>query len=225
MRRIMIGLAAVSALWVQSAGAATVLSDNFDSSGVPGPNWVGDSVFLPVPTSPGPSGSGVPTVDLVGMVGGPDYFGTLAFSGNSIDLDGSSGNNNFPAGKIQSVVSFGPGAYQLLFELAGNLRGAPAQTTVVGFTGGPSTSFNPANNAPYTLEVVNFTLATAGFLYFEDLGPSDQQGNLLDDVTLNTSAANATPLPATWSMMLIGLLGFGFVARRQKQRGAALIAA
>jgi hypothetical protein len=35
---------------------------------------------------------------------------------------------------------------------------------------------------------------------------------------------SATPLPATWTMMLIGLAGFGFVAYRRKSKPALMIA-
>jgi hypothetical protein len=41
----------------------------------------------------------------------------------------------------------------------------------------------------------------------------------------NTGAIPTTPLPATWTMMLIGLLGFGFVAyRSQKQNTSFTVA-
>jgi hypothetical protein len=40
-----------------------------------------------------------------------------------------------------------------------------------------------------------------------------------------TASVSATPLPPTWTMMLIGLAGFGFVAYRRKKMGMAGIAA
>jgi hypothetical protein len=37
-----------------------------------------------------------------------------------------------------------------------------------------------------------------------------------------TASVSATPLPPTWTMMLIGLAGFGFVAYRRQRKGTAL---
>jgi hypothetical protein len=39
-----------------------------------------------------------------------------------------------------------------------------------------------------------------------------------------TPAASATPLPPAWTMMLIGLAGFGFVASRRKSKPALMAA-
>jgi len=44
---------------------------------------------------------------------------------------------------------------------------------------------------------------------------------------LDATIISATPLPASWTMMLVELAGFGFVAayRRRKKGSAALAAA
>jgi hypothetical protein len=72
-------------------------------------------------------------------------------NGNSVDLDGSTGSGNFPAGELRSFMSFAQGNYIVQFDFAGNLRDAPAQTTLVCI-GSSCQSLTPANNQPYTLE-------------------------------------------------------------------------
>jgi hypothetical protein len=133
-------LALASAAWAQGANAGVVLSDNFDA-GVAQGNWPGDGVFLSIP-QPG-NVQHLPSVDLVG----PGYYDSLAYSGNSVDLDGSTGSGNHPAGELQSIASLGLGNYRVQFELASNLRNYPNQTTVVAI-GGESFDLTPAYNAP-----------------------------------------------------------------------------
>jgi hypothetical protein len=203
----------VSGLWAQTSFAGIIFSDNFDAAVAQG-NWAGDSVFLSIP-QPGNVG-GLPSVDLVG----PGFFDSLAFHpGNSVDLDGSTGTGFSPAGELQSIQSLALGNYTVSFLLAGNLRGAPAQTTLVAIGGSAPVSFTPLNTQPYTLETVVFT-GVSGQLTFTDLGPATQQGNLLD----NVSVASGVPESSTWAMMLIGFAGIGFVAYRRAKKGSAAIA-
>jgi hypothetical protein len=164
------------------------------------------TVFRSIP-QPG-NVQGLPSVDLVG----PGFFANLAFSGNSVDLDGSTGNGNNPSGELQSVASLALGNYTVSFLLAGNLRGAPAQTTTVTI-GAQSFTFTPSNTTGYTPETLFFTNVT-GQLSFTDSGPSTQQGNLLDNVVVTTGV----PEPSTWAMMILGFLGIGFAAYRQRSR-------
>jgi hypothetical protein len=197
-----------------SVGAASAsIVDNFDASGTPGPNWLGDSVFLPVPASPvvGNAPGGTASVDLVGG----SYFANLAFSGNSIDLDGSTGGGHNPTGEIQSIASLSLGNYAVSFELSGNQRGAPGQTTTVCIgLSCQSIVAPPDGYKPYTLTFTD----VKGQLSFSDfliLGGSNQQGNLLDNV-----ATSAVPEPATWAMMVLGFLGIGFMAYRRKGKNS-----
>src|SRR5207253_8683044 len=97
-----------------------LLQDNFNSQTPDQLNWTGDSVFLPT-SPPG-------TVDLIGAGGSFDFY---PGNGGYLDLDGSSGSGNNPAGEITSIQTFGPGTYRLTFFLGGNARRAPAQTTQV----------------------------------------------------------------------------------------------
>jgi hypothetical protein len=78
-----------------------------------------------------------------------------------------------------------------------------------------------SNSQPYTLYNLYFNGAS-GHVAFTDLGPSDQQGDLLDNVVVTTGV----PEPATWAMMLTGFFGVGFMMRgsRRKQAGAVATA-
>lgn len=201
--RLLLAGFAVSALIAGNASAAQVLFDNFNGE-VPPPdqlNWAGDSVFTPT-SPPG-------TVDLIGQGGS---FDLLPGNGGYIDLDGTSGSGNNPAGELTSVLSFGPGSYVLTFDLAGNQRGATSQSTVVSL-GDFSQTFGPlASSTPFTTQTISFTTSTAGHLVFSEVGPSDQQGNLLDNVGLT-----AVPEPATWAMMLMGFGGIGALLRNRRR--------
>jgi hypothetical protein len=187
---------------VQSSSAGMVLQDNFDSSTAV-LNWPGDTVFKSIP---GPGNvNGSPSVDLVGTA---DGYGSLAFSGNSVDLDGTTGSGFSPAGELQSVASLALGTYVVQFELAGNMRGAPAQTVEISI--GSQNQFL-APTGGYTLETLTFTNAS-GQLSFTDLGPADQQGALLDNVTVSS-----VPEPSTWAMMILGFVGIGAMTYRRRK--------
>jgi hypothetical protein len=204
--------AAIGVLGAGAVSATVVFSDNFNSDTAM-LNWPGDSVFLSIP-QPG-NVPGKPSVDLVGV---GDGYGNLADGpGNSVDLDGTTGNGNNPAGELQSVDSLPLGNYTVQFDLAGNLRGAYAQTTVVSI-GGESYDITPPNTQPYTLYTFHFT-DVSGPLVILDNGPSDQQGNLLDNVVVSTGV----PEPATWALMLAGFLGVGGVIRGGRRTSLAAV--
>jgi hypothetical protein len=209
--KVLVPLVALIALGasVQSSSAAVVLQDNFDSSVAQG-NWAGDGIFQSIP-QPG-NVQGLPSVDLVG----PGFFGQLAFSGNSVDLDGSTGNGNTPSGQLQSVASFGLGDYTLTFVLSGNQRQVAQQTTTISL-GGQSFTITPTDDLSHSYTFTFF--GASGQLSFTDSGPSNQQGNLLDDVVLS-----AVPEPSTWAMMILGFFGVGFMAYRRKNQGSLRLA-
>jgi hypothetical protein len=195
--------------WAQaSSAAAIVIQDNFDSDAAVF-NWPGDSVFTSIP-GPGDI-NGQPSVDLVGTA---DGYGSLAFSGNSVDLDGSTGTGFSPAGEIQSTKSLGNGDYIVSFELAGNLRSAPVQTLAVAVGGQVQDLTVPANQA-YALQTLTFDNAS-GKVSFTDLGPASQQGNLIDNITVTD-----VPEPATWAVMLLGFGGVGAAMRSNRRKLAA----
>jgi hypothetical protein len=210
MRKIALAAVAFAALLGGRAFADTViLQDNFDSDAPPVLNWPGDSKF----TSTSPPGS----IDLIGAP--PQFFDLQPGHGYYVDLDGTTGSNNDPAGQLTSVLSFGPGAYKLTFDLAGNLRNAPSETTTVNL-GDFTTSLTPANTDPFVTHTITFSTAASGHLVFTDLGPSNQQGNLLDNITLAS-----VPEPATWAMMIMGLAGVGAALRNRRKDQASAITA
>jgi hypothetical protein len=199
-------------LGASAANASTVLSDNFDAD-VAVLNWTGDATFVPVPSTPT---LGQPSVDLVGAT---DGFAYLAYNGGvSVDLDGTEGINFSPAGEIQSVMTLAAGDYTVSFLLAGNLRDAPNKTTRVSI-GDQFVDITPSSNAQdYTLYTELFRNAS-GQVDFMDIGPADQQGNLLDNIVVTTGV----PEPATWAMMLIGFGAVGFAMRRRKESAALAV--
>ena len=201
---------ALTVLGVSAANASVTLSDDFDSDSNVTLNWTGDSVFVPVPSTPTP---GAPSVDLVGSA---DGFGSLAYNGGvSLDLDGSEGTGFTPSGEIQSVMTLAAGDYTVSFLLAGNLRDATNQSTTVS-VGGQSFTITPSSNAqPYTQYTEYFTNAF-GRVDFLESGPADQQGNLLDNITVTTGV----PEPATWAMFLVGFGAIGWTLRANHRKGA-----
>ncbi len=130
----------------------------------------------------------------------------------AVDLDGSTGSGFTPAGVLQSVDTLALGNYEVSFYLAGNLRGAPGQTTTVAI-GSDIITLNPnpiPNNQGYTLYNLFFGGAS-GNLIFSDTGTADQQGTLLAMVNVS-----AVPEPSTWAMMILGFFGIGILAYRRK---------
>jgi hypothetical protein len=202
---LLAGLAA-AALFAGHASAGVVLQDDFNSDGPPVLNWPGDATF----TSTGAPGS----VDLIGAP--PPFFDLAPGNGYYVDLDGSTGSGNNPAGQLTSVLSFGPGTYTLHFDLAGNLRGAPDQSTTVSL-GDFSAVLTPTASTSFAAQSFTFTTATAGKLVFTEQGPSNQQGNLLDNVQLVTGV----PEPGAWAMMLLGFGGIGAMVRNRRRFAAA----
>lgn len=207
---VKLALAAVLAVAgaVSSAHAGLVFSDNFDA-GAAQPNWPGDAVFTSMP-APG-NVQDLPSVDLVG----PGYFPELAYQGNSIDLDGSTGFGHTPDGWLQYNGVLGLATYTVSFMLAGNERGFPSQTTTVTI-GTQTWNITPANNSAYTLYTHVFTNAS-GIFSIADTGPvpgnSNQRGNLLDNVVVTSSVPEAS----TWMMMVAGFIGLGFAGYRARK--------
>ena len=195
---------AAAVLAAQAAQAGVVLSDNFNSDAQM-LNWSGDATFssLPGPLSQSPN---IASTDLIGT----GFFDLYPGNGNYVDLDGSTGYGNTPfAGILQSNASFGAGTYTVSFDLGGNARGAAAQTTEVYL--GSTLVASLTLDSDSALTSYTYTVSTTGGnLAFDELGPSDQQGNILDNVTLTS-----VPEPASWAMMLLGVTAIGGAMRRR----------
>jgi hypothetical protein len=194
--------------WSQGSFAVTVTSitDNFTTGETPMLNWTGDSVFSSLS---GPSSPGSSSTDLVSNLTYPG----LAFSNtiNAVDLDGTTGNGNVPAGILLSKNSLAAGTYDVSFWLAGNLRTASENQSVeVVLNNIVLETITPTSwNQPFKLYSNNFS-TLGGQLSFVDTGPSNQQGDLLALVNVT-----AVPESSTWAMMILGFLGVGFLAYRR----------
>lgn len=152
-------------------------------------------------------------------------------NGTYVDLNGSTSQ----LGGISTVQSFAAGYYTLTFNLGGSLGGQgdvdpnTKKQTIVSL-GNWSTTIALAPDAGWTSQTFSFT-TDGGTLNFVSLFSGDDEnrnvGNILDNVVLVDPAP--TPLPSTWSMLISGFFGVGFMAylgrRRRQNSTASLVAA
>jgi PEP-CTERM motif len=141
------------------------------------------------------------TVDVVG----PGFYGydcVAPESGNCVDLDGST----LHSGRISSaLLTLTPGTYTLSFDLIGSQQtGLTDSTTVtLGSLYDQTFVLGPYDDTDgivsYTFTVNSTTVAP---LIFTSNDGASNNGEFLDNVDLV-----ATPEPATFSLMAIGLLG------------------
>ena len=177
-------------------------------------NWLGDNTFVPVPATPV---TGKASVDLVAPV---NIYGITTPPGlNVVDTDGSTGTGFSPAGEIQSVASLAAGSYTLSFWVSGNQRTDTSRSLDISL-GSWSTVLGPLSESfPWTLETFSFS-TTGGALAFLAPGPSNQQGDLITNVTLSSGV----PEVSTWAMMALGFASLGFAAFRQGRKTSVAIA-
>jgi hypothetical protein len=203
-------LLASAAIPLSGAQAATVFSDNFNS----------DAQGLN--TTPLGWNLTQGSVDIIGTPGQFSYLPTD--TGNYVDLNGST----LQYGGIGTASpTFGAGTYTLTFDLAGNQVGpnyndSAAKTTDISL-GNWHTEISLNYNDPLTTYSYTF-FTTGGSLAFSMQQDGNANiGNLLDNVTLST--VSTTPLPSTWTMLIAGFVGLGFLAFRGTKKGAVAIAA
>ncbi len=197
-----------------AANAVVVLSDDFNNDAMQ-LNWSGDSSFtsLAIPTVHGKT-TRFSSTDLIGS----NFKGLCLGGGRCVDLDGSTGNGNTPAGELQSNTTFGANYYTLSFGLNGNQRGAAPQTTTITLGGITVASITLASNAPYQVYTYLVHTTQAGYLNFIESGPSSSRGSLLDNVSLATVSV---PEPASWALMVLGIGGIGGVVRSRRNSASA----
>ena len=74
----------------------------------------------------------------------------------------------------------------------------------------------------YRLGVQPFVALQRGVLLFRTTNGQTATANFSDGIFTNVTL---TPLPSTWTMMIIGFVGLGFFAYRGSKKGSAVIAA
>ena len=202
---------------IGSNGPSTFLSyfNNSNATGATGPG-----PYLPLPTSY----NDVSTIP--GDVLAPGASQTDADGGYFVALDG---NNNGPQTYIQQTINglTAGGTYNLSFLWGGIQLGG-------GYSGPTTESLEVSLGAEtHSTAVVSecsqcfsgwfseqFTFTATGpseVLQFLSVGSGAPPMALIDGVSLT----GGVPEPATWAMMLLGLVGLGAVAHRRQARAAA----
>jgi hypothetical protein len=168
-------------------------------------------------------------VDVVGS--GPTPYGMTPPIGISccvVDLVGF-GNTG---GIYQAFAAPVSGLYRLSVQYANNFYSTPTASAAVeiGTTPGDHSIFDHilthvgSSAANMDWDLYTFTIFLTGstplYLGFDTTSGANSGGVVITDV-----AVNATPVPATWSLMLIGLVGLGYFAYRGKKKGSPAIAA
>jgi PEP-CTERM motif len=153
---------------------------------------------------------------------------TYDFSFSGFDVSGSGvlttvnggGSSPFAITAVSGAIfdsQIGPGAFTITglssYASADNLLYYPTQPYIdfsgISFATKGGGNFNIGNGPPYAL--VSSILNPGGYF----------PGGAYTTISLQISQ---TPLPASWTMMLIGVAGFSFVAYRRKSKPTGLMA-
>ena len=202
-------LLASAAIPLSGAQAATVFSDNFNSD--------------PQGLNTTPAGWNLTqgSVDIIGT----GFYAYLPLDiGNYIDLNGSTSQYG---GIGTASPPFGAGTYTLTFDLAGNVVGPaygdPNPKTTDISLGSWNKDITLNYNDPLASYSYTFYTTGGSLAFSMEQNGNANIGNLLDNVTLST--VSTTPLPSTWTMLIAGFVGLGFLAFRGTKKGAVAIAA
>jgi hypothetical protein len=128
--------------------------------------------------------------------------------GRYVDLDGSTKR----AGVLSNSFTASAGAiYTLDFDIAGNQRGWGSDTVEVTF-GTTRQTYVIGQSEQISTRTLTFAPASSGVynFSFHNFG-GDNRGAFLHQVVIT-----AVPEPETYAMLLAGLAGVGFVARRRR---------
>ncbi|MCX6595656.1 MAG: hypothetical protein NTV70_04745 [Acidobacteria bacterium] len=172
---------------VSSAFAGTVFQDNFntENGGNGQLNYTGLAQWTVDRDS----------IDLIG----PGFWDLYPGNGMYLDMDGSTGGSG--NGKITTKMAFGAGSYTLMFDLGNNPGGGSSINSLTVTLGNWSETFLTTGYPALTTITRNFS-TTGGNLVFEQGGPSDQQGTILDNVSLGTSGVQNVATPEPGSLLL-----------------------
>jgi hypothetical protein len=135
--------------------------------------------------------------------------------------------NNPPTSASTTVSGLTAGAPATLrFDVWGDNE--PGQTWVlkVNINGTQVLSLSGVDQAPGTnpgmTETVNFTPSSSSALLYFYQASQSAASPIIDNVTVSTGVV---PLPASWTMLIGGVAGLGFLARRGSSRKEAGLAA
>jgi len=130
----------------------------------------------------------------------------LVLSGTSGQLDGTFTVN----GSVPNSGQSGPlHITALSLSVSGNSYNFTSElfTPIATFTNGGLTSIEYAGAADgFKLDLGTFGL---GYMFIDSVNPGLS--------SLGTVSASATPLPPSWTLMLLGLAAFGFIAYRRNR--------
>jgi hypothetical protein len=158
----------------------------------------------------------------VSVVSGSFTAGPFSFPAQDgiqwLDLTGPTSGG----GGVEQTVTTTPGqTYDLSFYV-GNVSGAPFGTTSkVGVLVDGSLLTSETNSTPGT--TLNWELFTVSFVAtspstvvgFENLDPSGDDSNGLDNISLALASTGAVPEPATLTLLALAFAGVGFARRRK----------
>jgi hypothetical protein len=156
---------------------------------------------------------------------GSDFFvgpGVIVGSVSAPNAANFGATSSFDDELSQVLATTAGQTYTISFELAHDDSDL-ANNFSVGFGGVTVFSLIDAVGFDYTLETVT-AIATSSSTTLAFFGRENPSWYVLDNVSVNASA-NATPLPATWTMLIAGFLGLGFIAYRGSKKNAAALAA
>lgn len=223
-------LLGAAVLSVSSANATTIYQSDFNANSTGLDKTPSGWTLEPSP----PSGGG--DVDIINT---PSFYNFIPGAGILIDLNGSV--NEY--GGMYIPIALTAGDYTVDFVLAGTqgggfsgATGGPSEgsgdttTKTTYATFGSSTSMvSLAYNSPLTTYSFTFDPATSGtydLAFYMGLGEGNPNvGNLLQSVTVVTGNSGlTTPLPSTWSMLLAGFVGLGFIAYRGRRNSSGVAA-
>ena len=126
--------------------------------------------------------------------------------------------------ELSQALATTPGqTYTISFELAHSGGTESPNDFSVEFGGNTILSLDSASEFNYTKETFTVT-ATSSSTVLAFFGRENDAWYALDDVSV-VSVVSATPLPATWTMLIAGFAGLGFFAYRGTKKNAAALAA
>jgi len=147
-------------------------------------------------------------VDVISAVNGWGSLVVPPATGQVVDLGGTGGNF---MGDIQSTpITFGPGMYNLSFDIAGSHRGVATQTEIlIGSLFDETISLGDLDSGLFSF-LFTVPTGTTASLEFIDLAGADNIGALLDNVEISQ-----VPEPGSLLLLGTGLTALAGLVRRK----------